>query len=228
MQEVTAAQDPQATALDVQQFMTDTQQRVEELLAFKPGDARLEFFATDFYKSIGNIEAARSHAAKARALSPNKPQIVVEQGLVEYQAGDFTAMRDFMQQAYQLDPQYVDAQKMYAASLLLTGVGEGEIATIIASSSWPQVANDSLFLSVVDAAGATSTLARIFQTRIDAAPTTTTNYLSLSFVYYRDGNIAGAIDALEQAKTNIPSVALTVNCFIANLKAGIDPNTGCQ
>ena len=61
----------------------------------KPGDARVHVFVSSFYRFTNNLVPATEQLAIARSLSPNKQQIIFEQGLVELNKSDFDAALAF-------------------------------------------------------------------------------------------------------------------------------------
>ncbi|HMA78287.1 MAG TPA: O-antigen ligase family protein, partial [Candidatus Paceibacterota bacterium] len=107
-----------------QKFLGRADERIQALIAERPTDARVYVFATSFYRNTNQLDRAREYAALAQQYSPEKPSIIREQGIVEYQAGDLAAMREFMQQAYDLNPDNRDAQIANAAAYIATGAPE--------------------------------------------------------------------------------------------------------
>jgi tetratricopeptide (TPR) repeat protein len=212
---------------EVTAFIASAGERLVALAKDKPGDARVHVFLTSFYRGINDLENARKQAAIARTLSPTKPHIILDQGMVEYQAGNLEGMNAFMKESYELSPENKDAQMYYAASMLLTGSSEEEAMSVVAEDTWEQFAANNFVIQAADRAGANNIMKRVLEMRIAAATSTPQNYFSLSFVHYRIGEIDEAIATLERAIEAAPSIETAASCYINNLKNNIEPNTGC-
>jgi len=192
----------------------------------KPGDARIHAFLTSFYRTIGALPQAREQAAIARTLSPNKQSIIIEQGVVEIQAGDNEKARAFLKEAFELDESNVQARILYAA--LLIGLQEDEAGmALIGDEYFTQFALNDFALSMADQGGDRELLLRMFQARKEAQPESAQNRASLAFIYYQIGEIDKAIEVLEEAASDIPSFKANAECFVGNLKKGAAPDEGC-
>jgi tetratricopeptide (TPR) repeat protein len=185
-------------------------------------------FLTSFYRGIGQIDRAREEAVRARELSPQKPHIILEQGIVEYQAGNLDAFTAFAKEAYDLAPQSADMQTFYAVARMLQGAGLAEVETIVSSTTWPQFASNNFALQSADRVQANDVLEKMLRTRIEAAPADPQLRVGLSSVQYRAGNVEGAIATLEQGIADIPSLQQPASCYIENLRNGREPGLGCE
>lgn len=90
-------------------------EQMEIEIARAPEDARLRILYAGFLRNIGQFDAAREQAAIARTLSPEKQTMLLEQGVIEWQAGNLEAARDFFAEAYALAPEGSDFA-IYAAA----------------------------------------------------------------------------------------------------------------
>lgn len=192
----------------------------------KPGDARIHAFLTSFYRAIGALPQAREQAAIARTLSPHKQSIIIEQGVVEIQAGDNAKAREFLKEAFELDESNVQARILYAS--LLIGLGEREAGMeLIGEDYFDEFAVNDFALSMADQSGNRELLLRMFEERQKMQPDNAQNRASLAFIYYENGEIEKAIAVLEEAGSEIPSFKASAECFVGNLKKGVAPDEGC-
>lgn len=210
-----------------QAFQTAAATRINNLLAYKPGDARVHVFATSFYRNVGDIEQAREQAALARQYSPEKPTIIIDQGYVEYQAGDLRAMRDFFQEAYDLNPDNYRAQMALATGLLATDAPEAEWRAVLGERASREFLTDRLAMIVAERTGNYALLREMFATAIERSPRNVQGWISLAFTEYRLGSSTAAIATLEETAERFPEVASATQCFIDNIAVGNEPNDGC-
>ena len=67
----------------------------------------------------------------------------------------------------------------------------------------------------------------LFENRVAYEPEVTQHWATLAYLEYKTGDKEGAIAALEQATEINPGFTTTAQCFITNIEAGADPQTGC-
>lgn len=196
------------------------------LIEEKPGDARLYAFLTSFYRSIGALPQAREQAAKARELSPKKQAIIIEQAVIEIQAGDNEKAREYLKTAFELDESNTQARVLYAA--LLVGMQRGEEASaLITDEYFEAFALNDFALSMADQGGDRELLVRMLEVRTAQQPEVAQNHASLAFIYYEMGEIDKAIEVLKNAGEKIPTFTKSAECFIGNLEKGVSPDEGC-
>jgi O-antigen ligase/tetratricopeptide (TPR) repeat protein len=211
-----------------QQFLTKAEERIQDLIAEKPTDARVYVFATSFYRSIGQNDQAREFAALAQQYSPEKPSIIREQAIVEYQAGDLAAMREFMQQGYDLNPDNRDLQIAQAAALIATGAGEDQWRPLLTTpTAEAMFLRDQFVLVAASRVQNYPLLEEIFTVRVAEQPTNVQNWVSLTVAQYEQGKATSAIATLEEAAAAVPSLAGVTECFIGNIEAGRLVQEGC-
>lgn len=223
---MSVARNPQLSAEQKQAFIQRSELEMLRLIDEKPNDARLHSFFSGFYRNIGALPEARTQAALARSLSPNKQMIIIEQGIIELQIGDVAAARNFFGEAFLLDESFTQARVFYAAALTANGEID-EVRTIITPEYLPAFALNDYALSVVDQSGAKDLLIDMFAARIAADPQNAQNHASLAFIHYQQGDTEQAVKILEEASSMVSEFAPTAECFIANIKAGNEPDAGC-
>lgn len=225
-QTIAVVHSPTVTEEYKEAFVSLTQQELSRMVMQKPGDARLHVFFANFYRNIGDLENARGQAAKARTLSPNKQNIIIEQGVIEIQANNLEAATDFFRTAFELDQTNTQARVLYAALLALTQQTDAMYA-LLGEEYFEAFAFNDFALSLVTQSGNEELLIQMLQTRIAADPDAAQHRASLSSVYYNLGRIQEAVEVLLEAAEAIPSFAETAQCFVGNIEKGMEPAAGC-
>ena len=82
-------------------------------------------------------------------------------------------------------------------------------------------------LGAVERSGDTNLLITLLEKRIELQPNNAQSRASLAFVHYSEGEVAKAIEVLQQGAQDIPSFSAAANCYIGNLEAGTQPDEGC-
>lgn len=86
-----------------------------------PKDARLYVLYATFLRSVGQFETSRAAAATARSLSPHKQNIIVEQGLIEWDAGNPKDALAFFEEALALTPDRDELVTYVATGHIING-----------------------------------------------------------------------------------------------------------
>jgi O-antigen ligase/tetratricopeptide (TPR) repeat protein len=224
-------------------FMASTEKALSNMVEKKPGDARLHVFLASYYRSIGNPERAKAELVLARALSPKKQAIILQQGAVEIGLGNNEAARDFFKEAFELDTNNNEAREYYYASLLTTNdTATAEAVLNEAPSTFAdRLVGSDFVMTALNQAKQYDELAAIYEKRVVADPSIAQQWASLAYVYYqlsleasttdktrRGIMINKAIETLDRGATAVPSFAPTAACVSGNLKAGRAPETNCQ
>jgi O-antigen ligase/Tfp pilus assembly protein PilF len=95
-----------------------------------PNDARYQIFAANFFNRVGASNEALPYALKAHELSPKKQTMLFEIGSTYYNLGDSAKTLEYFKQAYDLAPEYVDAENYYV-SVLSENKNYGEVERIL-------------------------------------------------------------------------------------------------
>lgn len=234
-QEIVEQLAQQAMAVARRQDLPETErqmivQRAElelmRMIEEKPGDARLHSFLSTFYRNIGALPQAREQALQARSLSPRKPAIIVEQGVVEIQEGKIEVGRDFFKEAYELETSNVDALVLYAATEAQLG-NMDLVNELITDTAFETFTMNEYALSSVSQSGDLELLAEMFELRVTKSPENPQNWASLAYVYYQLNDRERSVDALTRAGENIPEFKEQASCYIENINAGNEPTVGC-
>jgi O-antigen ligase/tetratricopeptide (TPR) repeat protein len=202
-------------------------QKVEEELfkqaEEKPGDARVHVFISSFYRMTGNIDKAIEQLEIARALSPEKQQIIFEQGLVYLQKQEYQTAYDYFKEAYDLAPAFGQARIFFAIAAIYNGQSEQVDELINTESLKRKFAQNDLAVQATYQTKQYDLLEGIFLLRIEANPNDPQLRVNLAVVYNESGDTERAVGILEQAGEDIPSFKLQAEQFAADLVAGRVP-----
>ncbi len=214
---------------DVKQlFLQRSELEMLKLIEEKPGDARVHVFMASYYRAINALPQAKEQMAIARALSPNKQSIIIQQGLIEFAAGDTAAATAFFKEALDLEPKNREAREFYTGMLLLAGDNETAMSIIMEyPADIARMARNNFFVNAVNTAGENELLAELYEAKVALNPEDAQNWASLAYIYYELGDLANATNTLEEAKGAVAGFDSRAECFIDNINAGNEPGAGC-
>jgi len=96
-------------------------EEIQKEIARAPSDARLHIQFASFLRALDQYDAARTAAAYARELSPQKQSIIIEQALIEWQAGNPDRALAFFMEALTLSPEHDELVAFVAAGHIISG-----------------------------------------------------------------------------------------------------------
>lgn len=118
----TGAFDKSKGVSDIQkEFIFFAKSELEKQAAELPTDTRSQLFAGSFSSQTGDIENALKYLEKALELSPTKQTILFELGSAYSGKKDMIKAEEMFKRAYELAPEFVDAEKYYLQVLILNG-----------------------------------------------------------------------------------------------------------
>ncbi|MEA2701852.1 MAG: hypothetical protein QOE22_561 [Candidatus Parcubacteria bacterium] len=160
---------------------------IEKEIARAPQDARLYVQYSFFLRAAGQFDMARETAAKARSLSPLKQSIIVEQGIVEWQADKPEAAAAFFEEAYALATTSDELAAYAAAGHIISGDIPGGKAVLQDRFGTTTVNNIVLALAY-QRANAWNDVIVILSERYAQQEDATTGY-QLAIAYVRAGRL---------------------------------------
>jgi len=209
------------------QFASFTEQELNNLIADKPGDARVHVFAGSYYRSIGQLDKAAAEMQRAHELSPLKQSIMLQQGFVELARNDFAKAVEYMQPAFDLDTRNLEAREYLAGALIYAGRSEEAIALMDSDAARARFGRSDFIIGAANQAKLTDFLIEIYQERINTNPTIGQNWASLAFLHYQASNTPLAIETLKAGAESAPDFATLSACVIDNLENNREPAEGC-
>ena len=202
-----------------QQVYTYTHTAGIAMLAERPNDSRLELFMAIFLAQFGQYDEALSHLQNAVVHSPQKQQILFQEGQVYLQKGDAADALPLFKKAYDLAPDYDQAVVYYASALYYAGQTSAGDALLTQKFGTVLADNDQLLQAYMN----TKQYARaisIWQARIAKSPKDTNLVLGLASVYFFSGDNADAIAQLKKVSTIDPSQAAQMQSIITQIQNG--------
>ena len=107
---------------DIQkQFLDLAGSELKKQATILPSDARYQIFAGSFFVRVGVIDEAIAYIQKASELSPKKQTILFELGSAYYNKKDLVKAEETFKKAYELAPEYGEAEKYYLQILMANG-----------------------------------------------------------------------------------------------------------
>lgn len=222
---------PQVPVETKKAYVLVAERELLKLAEWKPNDARVHIFIANFYRSLGAFEPAKTHIDRARALSPNKQTIILEQGIIAHQMDDTTAMHAYFKEAYALQPEFKLARTLYAASLMYEDRTD-EIDELITAEYFDAFAGNEFALQSAVHLGETALAVRMYEARLQVDPQLRpeqfrADIIGLATVLHEAGSTAAAITTLQAGVDAVPSFATRGTCYITNLQNGTPMTEGC-
>lgn len=221
------SQDPVVTAEIKNEYAAYTEQQLNELIEWKPGDARVHVFVGSYYRSIGQIDKAAEQMARARELSPQKQSIILQQGFIELTRSTVQEALPFFETAFTLDERNLEAREYYAAGLIQAGQTEEAVALMDSDAAKARFSRSDFLISSANQAGMTDFLIELFEERIKNTPNVPQSWATLAFLYYQKGDIDSALSTLDRGAEINPEFVPLATCVSDNIENGRDPQEGC-
>jgi len=104
-----------------QDFVDLAYTEVQKQVALAPNDARYQLFTGAFLDNLGQYQAALPYLKKAVELSPKKQTMIFELVKCFSYLGDKEQALKYAKEAYESEPQFVDARNNYIAAAVING-----------------------------------------------------------------------------------------------------------
>jgi tetratricopeptide (TPR) repeat protein len=202
-----------------QQFLNAAVAGLQDQAKISPLDARFPLFEGVLLDSFGQYPAAAQVLQHAHDLSPQKQSILYELALNAEARGDMQGALAYFKQAFDVDPQDLDARIYYAATaiqLKQDALADQLLAPIIPSGQ----AADKRIAAVLVAQGEYAKMATIWQAYVAANPTDTQGYFTLAATYYAEGDKADAVSTMKAAEAMDPQATAQIEGIIQQIESG--------
>jgi tetratricopeptide (TPR) repeat protein len=189
-------------------------------------DSRAYLFLGSVYNSAGRRAEALAAFEKALELSPKKQQIIFLVAQFYAETGQPDKAVALAKMGAELDPSYGEGVQNMVSIQILAGKTDEAMATIDRLISEGKASQDnikawgSLFAQRKNYQGAI----RLYEKAIQMNPADTQVRVSLAAAYYEAGNVARAIEEIEEAIAQDPSFKTQGEEFIKILREGKKPN----
>ena len=202
-----------------QQFFDLATSEMQKQEQQSPLDARFPLFLGSVLDAYGQHDAAAAAFQKAHDLSPRKQSILNLMAQNAMTRGDGAATLQDFKTAFDVLPADTDARINYAAMAIQMkqdDLADQLLAPIVSTG---EAATDRI-ASAYLARGRYDKIATIWEAHIAAAPQDLQGYFTLAAAYYALGNKPKSIEALQKAKTAIPSSAQQVDALVLQIQNG--------
>ncbi len=208
-----------------------TKQRARELIEGellkqieeKPDDARVHVFISSFYRATNQVDKAIEQLSIARSLSPQKQQIIFEQGLAHMQKGDNAGAFALFKEAFDLDTTYPQARSFYAMAALYEKKFDLVKELVVTEDDKRALSQIELAIQAAYEGKQYDLLIELFGFKIAAQPADSQLRASLAVVLHESGDTPGAVEVLKKAGVDIPEFKEQADKFAAQLLAGKTP-----
>ena len=223
---LSAAGDSAVNDVTKQNFISFSNQIAEQFWMRDPVNARLGMIYGAFLNGAGRPALAIPVLTKAHELSPKKQLILFELGLAYLKNQEPDRSLATFKEAYELDPSYMEAHRLYALIALSTGqtalgnqiIGQGQDRL--------EVINDDRFVNYYANQKNYGQLILIWRERYKSNPKDQEAMLSLTGSYYYNGESDQAIVTVEGFVATNPEFKTQGEDIISKIKTGqISPPT---
>lgn len=211
-----------------QKFFTRIEEELIKQTKESPNDARAFVFISSFYRMAGKTDLAIEQLKRARELSPNKQQIIFEQGFAYLQKKEYETATGYFKEAYDLDPTYMDARMYYAVGALYSEKFDLVAELISTPEQKLAFARNDLAIQAAYAVKQYDSLIEMLKVRIADKPDDAQQRASLAFVLNESGDKDGAVEVLNKAGEDIPSFKEQANQYIASILMENVPEGGSK
>ncbi len=200
------ASDSTDTSAVKQQVATFAVQQMTLQVEQHPGDARTLLELSLAYQSGGDDADALKAVQAASAASPDKEQIYIEEGAIEWDMGDTADAAAAFAKAYALGPSFPALAEYAAAGDIITGNKAGADAILLAAEGTTTVDSDVLALAYYRT-NDYKDLVLLWQLRTEEPGATADTYFGLAAAYYVAGEKAAALNEVKIGIALFPASA---------------------
>lgn len=187
-----------------------------------PLDPRPLLFLGSLLNTYGLYTEAKPVLERAYALSPTKQSIIFEVAANAIARDDIEAALALYKEAYELDPNFTDANILYAAVAIHAKqdkLAEELLAPLIISGN----ATDRRIVSAYVSRGRYDKIASIWEAHLQKNPEDIQARFTLASAYYAAGSKEKAIEQLEIAARTDPTYKNQAEALIRDIRAGNVP-----
>lgn len=143
-----------------QAYFTLINEQMVKHFAGADNDTRMHLFYGSLLRAMGSNDLAIAQLERARELSPQKQGVLFELGSTYLAKGDKVKAREVLKLAYEEEPNYPEAKKIYALVLLLTGDNVAA-EKLLAGKDRLEIISDDRFINVYNQIGRKDIVAEI-------------------------------------------------------------------
>ncbi len=198
--------------------VTEMQKQIEKV----DNDARTQIFTGTLLDSFGQYDTARVYINRANELSPNKPTILFQLGLNTLNRGDIAGALEVFKHAYDIAPQYEQAQIFYAIGAIYARDEKLLEEILVPVYGSVIVDNDRLLQAYFNTKQLDKALG-IWQLRVESKPNDPQSHVGLAAVYLELNRRVEAEQEIQKAIDLDPNFKEQGEYYISEIKAGRNP-----
>ncbi len=193
-------------------------QEAERHVKKYPNDARGRVFYGNLLRSMGLNDQALEQYGKALELSPNKQTFLFEIGSSLINKGEYQMAYEVLEQAYELAPDFYQAQVIYLFGALYAG-DNAKVVELLGTINNDELIFDERLVSVLADLERFEDLVALFEARLltERGAGVLQNFISLSSVYVEMGQYQKAIDLLRGVADKNPEVRTQMEGYIEEI-----------
>ncbi len=216
------ARNERLTIEERQAFLAYAFKQMEEVVKDNPEDARLALFMGSFLGRFGKSDQATVYLEQALKLSPNKQSILFAIASNYIVSKDYVRAESVFKQAYELDPDYLEARKYYGLILLMNGkiqAARDLLVPVYGSIAVP----DPQFINWFAETRQYNLVLEAWQKLAPANPNNAQYQFALAAAYLAVGRRADSIATIEKIIAISPSHKEQGESLIRQIRAGQNP-----
>ena len=185
-------------------------------------DARTQVITGTAFDSFGKYDQAQTHLRRANELSPQKPTILFQLGLNTLNRGDREGALEIFRQAYELAPQYDQAQIFYALGAIYVN-DEALLEEILVPTHGSIVVDDNRLIQAYFNNGRLDEVLDIWKLRVEKDSNNAQNRLGLAAAYLELNQRANSIKEIQAVIQLDPNFKEQGEFLIREIQAGRNP-----
>ncbi len=203
-------------------FLILAESELQKQIEFASDDARHYLFYASFLDRYGRYDEAIIQYKKALELSPNKQAIYF--GLIGsyLNNGEVEKALELAQYAFELDPKYNDARKVYAVAAIYNK-DKALVEELLIPVFGTVTPDDARFVQAYAKVGQYDKVISIWQDRVEKVPSNIQFRLSLAASYLENNERWKAIKEIEGAIETNPDFKEQGQYYINEIQAGRNP-----
>lgn len=198
--------DPASDDAFKQEVQSFTRDEILKQVDSSPTDARYRLFAGSLFARMQFYDDGIAQLIKAVENSPNKQTLLFELGSTYLNQGDVQSALPVMQKAYELEPSFEEAAKIYALTLIYAKDYEAAEKILVPKFGPSITLNDDRFLLAFVRVKDYPRVIEIWSKRIEANPNDARAHASLAIAYREAGQKKKVLPSLKKAMELDPSL----------------------
>lgn len=205
-----------------QQYFSLAVSEMQKQVTEVDDDARTQIFTGTLLDAFGQYNQSQPYVERANELSPQKPTILFQLGLNTLNRGDKEGALKIFKQAYELAPQYNQAQIFYAIGAIYANK-EKLLEKILVPIYGSVIVDDNRLLQAYFNNKQLDKVFGIWELRVQKNPNRIQNHLGLAAAYLKLNQRDNAVQEIRKAIDLDSNFKKQGKFLIREIKAGRNP-----